>query len=88
MKIAIFKVEFTSLSSAEESELEFALAAQVEDDFVTMKDYKFEISNVCQLKTEMSDDVLHEGSNDECLMVMNAMIKYGIRADKFIISHK
>jgi hypothetical protein len=38
-----------------------------------------------ELKVELDNTVLHKGTYEECLMIFNAMIKYGIHEDKLII---
>lgn len=38
-----------------------------------------------KLVAELSGDVIHEGSEEECMLIKNAFEKYGIRADKFNI---
>lgn len=87
MKLVNLKIELKELTPAEETEIEFALAAQLEDDFQLI-DYKIEISDVCQLKTELNGDVLHEGTREECLMIMKSMMRYGIRIDKLTVTKK
>lgn len=40
------------------------------------------------LMTELDGNVIHVGTKAECEMILNAMVTYGIRKDKFVISDK
>jgi hypothetical protein len=41
---------------------------------------------VYMLMTELSGNVIHVGTKQECEMILDAMETYGVRRDKFVIS--